>query len=66
MLRLAAVLPDCFYTFTEIVEDMTALNAPTCWQETANYACDVMTDVEIFWVIDTYTFYTQAETTNAR
>lgn len=45
---------------------MTSLNAATGWEETADNAGDVMTDIEILWIIYTYTLYTKTETTNAR
>ena len=45
---------------------MTPLNAASGWEETADNAGEVMADIEILWIIYTYTLYTKTETTDTR
>ena len=58
-------MPDNLHTLAEVIEDVTALNTTTSGKEAADDTGDVATDIEVLWVIDTDTLYTQAETTDA-
>ena len=61
-LRFETCLPDGLDTIAEVVEDVTALNATACGEETADITSDVTTDVECLRVIDTDTLYPKTET----
>ena len=51
-LRFETCLPDGLDTIAEVVEDVTALNATACGEETADITSDVTTDVECLRVIE--------------
>ena len=59
-------MPDDLHTLAEIIEDVAALNTTASGKETADDAGDVTTDIEVLWVVDTDTLYTQAESSDAR
>ena len=63
-LRLKACLPYGFYSFAEVVEDMTALNAATSREETTDNAGDVTADVECLRIVHTDALYPKTETTD--
>lgn len=58
-------MPDGLDAFAEVVEDVAALDAAAGWEETADNAGDVATDVERLGIIDSDTLYTETEATNA-
>jgi hypothetical protein len=64
-LRLKARLPDGFDAFAEVVEDMAALDTATGWEETADDAGDVASDVEFLRIIHPDTLYPKAETADS-
>jgi hypothetical protein len=65
-LWLEAFLPDGFDAVAEVVEDVTAGDAATCREEAADNAGDVVADVELLRIIDTYTLHAKTETADAR
>ena len=64
-LRFKARLPYGLDTLAEVVEDMATLDAATGWEETADDAGDVASDVEFLRIIHPDTLYPKAETADS-
>ena len=60
-----AFLPDDLDAVAEIVEDVAALDAAPCGQETADDTGDVTRDVKVLGIVDTDTLHAKAETADA-
>ena len=66
VLRFETFLPDGFHTIAEIIENATTLNATTGGEETTDDTGNMSSDIELLRILYSYTFYTKAETANAR
>ena len=64
------MLPDDFDTIAKVVKDITVLGAFACvdtvsrWQEATYNTFDMTTYIELLGIVNTYTLYSQAETSN--
>ena len=59
-------MPHGFDAVTEVIEDVAALNAAACGQESTDNTGNVAADVKLLRVINAYALHTETESTDTR